>query len=432
MKCIIDVQRKFKEVYCMNNLKQIVEIIDFDHQGRGIGKLNNKTVFVVNALPGEIVEVDIIQEKKNFIEGKVLNYIKISDKRISPLCPYCNMCGGCDIMHISYQEQLEFKQKKIENIVKRYLNSSLLVKNIIPSCDLHYRNKVTFHVKNNHIGYYKEKSNDLIAIETCFLLDDNINKIYKVIKENMNLNNVEMVVIRTSKNISNSMVIIYIKGKVDENSFIELLRSYVDSIIISYNGEFKSIYGNDFILEKLIDMKFIIKANSFFQVNTLQTERLYSKVMEYVGAKKDEVVLDLYCGTGTIGMFISQNAKEVIGIELNPSAVLSANENKKLNNIDNINFFVGDTGKILKQSNYKVDTIIVDPPRAGLSSLTINEIFKIKPKKIVYVSCDPMTLVRDLNALSKDYNILELTPVDMFPNTSHVECVSLLQKKTLH
>ena len=227
---------------------ETIEIIDYDHQGRGIGKLNNKTVFVNNALPKEVVEIKVLKEKKNFIEANVNKIITSSPVRINPICPYFNICGGCDIMHISYEEQLKFKQKKIENIKNRFSNIDFKIKDIISSNDLYYRNKVTLHVSNNKIGYFKEKSNDLIEIDSCILLDKNINKIYSIIKNNMNLDGITSIVIRSSLNISNSMVIIYVSKKVNEQEIINLLSGVVDSIIISYNNEFKTIYGNDYIL----------------------------------------------------------------------------------------------------------------------------------------------------------------------------------------
>ena len=259
-----------------------VEVIDFDHQGRGIVKLNNKTVFINNALPGEIVEIKVLKEKKNFIEADVSSILKESPIRINPVCPYFNKCGGCDLMHISYEEQLRFKQKKIENIKNRFSNIDFPIRDIISSDNLYYRNKVTFHVNNGKIGYFKEKSNVLIDIDSCLLLDKKITEIYHLIKDNMNLEGIDSIVIRSSLNIDNSMIIVYTNKKVNEQEIINLFKDKVDSIIISSKGNFKSIFGNDYILEKLFSKKFIITADSFFQVNTKQTEKLYSKVIEYV------------------------------------------------------------------------------------------------------------------------------------------------------
>ena len=177
------------------------------------------------------------------------------------------------------------------------------------------------------------------------------------------------------------------------------------------------------MVEKLLEYDFMLTNDAFFQVNTKQAEKLYEKVLEYADIKEEETVLDLYCGTGTIGILASKYAKKVIGIEINEAAVKSANKNKELNKIENIEFFEGDTGTVLAKHNYTVDIVIVDPPRAGLNKEAINEILSIAPKRIVYVSCDPMTLARDLDILADNYDIVELTPVDMFPNTAHVECV---------
>lgn len=399
-----------------------VEIVSLDHQGRGIGKIDNKTVFVPNALPGEVVEVEITNEKKKFCEASVNRILQKATERIESICPYFSVCGGCDLLHISYEEQLKYKQAKIVDIMKRYCQVNFDIKNIISSNVFHYRNKVVFHVSNGKIGYYKEKSNKLIEIDTCLLVDKKINAIYNCIQK-ANLDNIEDIIIRYGLRTNEIMVILNVIGNINEKMWINLLKDKVSSIILANKNNFKTIFGKDYIIEKLFDYQFIITNNSFFQVNTLQTEKLYSKAIEYADIKDNETVLDLYCGTGTIGILASKYAKKVIGIEINEEAVKSANKNKELNNIKNIEFYVGDTGKILSKHHYKVDTVIVDPPRAGLNNQAIKEILDIHPKKIVYVSCDPMTLARDLNLLSETYDIKELTPVDMFPNTAHIECI---------
>ena len=221
------------------------------------------------------------------------------------------------------------------------------------------------------------------------------------------------------------MVIFKTSNYIDNKKIINILKKKVDSIYI--NDEL--IYGKGKIIENLCNKNFYISPSSFFQVNTLQAEKLYNKAIAYADIKKEDTVLDLYCGTGTIGIVASDKAKKVIGIELNKEAIKDANENKKLNNINNIEFYAGDVGKILNKNNYKPDIIIVDPPRAGLDSLALSQILNIRPKKLVYVSCDLMTLARDLKLLSNDYDILELTPVDMFPYTAHVESVCALKYK---
>ncbi len=402
-----------------------VEVTKLDHQGRGIAKINDKVIFIPNALPRETIDVDIVLEKKKYYEGTIKEIINASDKRIKPVCPYFEECGGCQFLNMNYQDSLDYKQNKVEEIMNKYLGIKIKINNIV-ACDnnLYYRNKTTFHVKND-IGFFKEKTNTLIPVDKCYISDIRINDIYKEIKDNIDLTNVNQIIIRATKNTLESMVIFKTSNYVDNKRIIDVLKNKVDSIYI--NDEL--IYGKGKIIENLCNKNFYISPSSFFQVNTVQAEKLYNKAIEYANIKKEDTVLDLYCGTGTIGIVASDKANKVIGIELNKEAIKDANENKKLNNINNIEFYAGDVGKILNKNNYKPDTIIVDPPRAGLDSLALSQILNIKPKKLVYVSCDLMTLARDLKLLSNDYDILELTPVDMFPYTAHVESVCTLKYK---
>lgn len=402
-----------------------VEIFNLDHQGRGIGKINDKIIFIPNALPSEIIEAKIILEKKNFYEGKINSILKPSNDRIKSICPYFDECGGCQHLNVTYEKSLEFKQSKVVDIVKKYLQFDIKINPIIKSDDnLFYRNKVTFQVDDN-IGFYKEKSNTLIPIDTCFIADEKINQLYQIIKYNISLNNINQIIIRGSKKINESMVIFKNNDYIDTNKIIQALKDKTDSIYI--NNEL--IYGKGKIIESLLGYNFYISPSSFFQVNTLQAEKLYYKALEYANITNNDLVLDLYCGTGTIGILASKNAKKVIGIELNSEAIKDANKNKELNKVNNIEFYSGDVGKILTKNNYKPQVVIVDPPRAGLDSTAINQILKIKPERLVYVSCDLMTLTRDLKILSEYYNILELTPIDMFPMTSHVESIVKLELK---
>lgn len=402
-----------------------VEVTKLDHQGRGLAKINDKIIFIPNALPEETVDVDIILEKKKYYEGIIKETINASDKRIKSICPYFEECGGCQFLNMNYQDSLDYKQNKVEEIMNKYLGIKIKINNIV-ACDnnLYYRNKTTFQVKND-IGFFKEKTNTLIPVDKCYISDIKINDIYKAIKDNINLTNVKQVIIRATKNTLESMVIFKTSNYIDNKKIIDILKKKVDSIYI--NDEL--IYGKGKIIEILCNKNFYISPSSFFQVNTLQAEKLYNKAIAYADIKKEDTVLDLYCGTGTIGIVASDKAKKVIGIELNKEAIKDANENKKLNNINNIEFYAGDVGKILNKNNYKPDIIIVDPPRAGLDSLALAQILNIRPKKLVYVSCDLMTLARDLKLLSNDYDILELTPVDMFPYTAHVESVCALKLK---
>ena len=263
---------------------------------------------------------------------------------------------------------------------------------------------------NKDIGYFKKKTNDIIKIDKCLLVDDKINKIIAELK-NVDVSKINKIVIRVTN--LESMIVFY--GNITNKINLD-----VDTIIVNN----KVIKGNGYIKENINDINFIISPTSFFQVNNIGMINIYNKVLEYVDGGN---VLDLYCGTGTISMYVSKKANKVLGIELNKEAVKDAQINKKLNNINNIDFISGDVGTVLSKNNFKADIVIVDPPRAGLDSNSINNIIKIKSRKIIYVSCDPVTLARDLNNLKEYYDVLEITPFDMFGNTYHVECVSLLK-----
>ncbi len=410
-----------------------VLIEKLDHQGRGIGKLNNKIIFVENTLPKEIVNVEITLEKKNYYEGKVIEFIKKNKNRNNIKCPYFNECGGCDLLHISYNNQLQFKQNKVIDILKKYSNINDIefkVKLIIPSENIfNYRNKVTFQVVND-IGFYKKKSYQLIPISECFLITKDMNEILNLIKQNLELKNINKVVIKDMKNCQ-VMLTIYLHNSKEIDRIIKIFQNKVCSLNIYIENKLYKTINKSNIIAKLNDFNFLVSSDSFFQVNLNQTVKLYDKVLEYSSLNFDDFVLDLYCGTGTIGIYLSKYCKRVLGVEINKEAIKNANENKKLNNISNIQFMVGDTKDIIKKVKDKPDIIIVDPPRSGLNISVINDIKKLKSRKLIYVSCDPITLSRDLSLLKDSYEIKEITPIDMFPNTAHVECVALLKLKDI-
>jgi len=402
-----------------------VKIERLDHQMRGIGKIDEKIVFVPKTLPDELVDIDATIEKKKFFEGKLNEVLEQSKIRTKSICPHFLNCGGCQLLHVDYETGLKLKQNKVNETVAKYVQQKFEIKNIISSeNDLFYRNKVTFQVDSD-IGYFKEKTNVIIPIETCYICDTKINTIYKAIKDNISMTNIKQIIIRSSKRTEESMVIFKTTRSIEKEKIICTLKELVSSIYIDNN----LIFGTEKITETLLDYKFYISPTSFFQVNTLQAEKLYEIALGYANISKEDIVLDLYCGTGTIGLLASKNAKKVVGVELNVEAINDANLNRSLNNVSNIEFYAGDVGKILNKKKYQPNIIIVDPPRAGLDSLAISEIVKINPERLVYVSCDLMTLARDLNLLSEKFEVCELTPVDMFPQTSHVESVVLLKRK---
>lgn len=388
--------------------KLVVKIENLDHFGRGIAKVNNMPIFVENSLIDEEVEIIVTKEKKNYMEGIVDKYIKTSPIRVVSKCPYYDNCGGCDLLHLSYEEQLKYKENKVKEIIKKFSDLEC-VNSIVGSKQFNYRNKITLQV-NKEIGYFKKKTNDIIAIDKCLLVDDKINKIIVELKK-LDISKINKIVIRVTN--LESMVVFY--GNITSKINLD-----VDTIIVNN----KVIKGNGYIKENINGLNFIISPTSFFQVNNIGMINIYNKVLNYIDGGN---VLDLYCGTGTIGIYVSKKANNVLGIELNKEAIKDAQINKKLNNIKNIDFISGDVGTILSRNNFKADIVIVDPPRAGLDSNSINNIIKINPNKIIYVSCDPVTLARDLNILKEYYDVLEITPFDMFSNTYHVECACLLK-----
>ena len=395
-----------------------LKVEDINHQGYGIIRINNRVVFVKDVIPGDVVDIEIIKNYKNYSLGEVVNFVSKSNVHNSVKCIYYGLCGGCQISHMKHKYQLGFKKDKIKNIFSKYLKFEIEPE-IISVNEYNYRNKVVFHVEDNKIGFYKEGSNKLIEIDKCLLLDNRINELIKLFYK-LDLTYIEKIMVRTtSKEV---MVVFY--GYIDK---IDILKDKVDSIIL-INIKEKLLYGKSYIKEQINDLKFIVSYDSFFQVNSDAMIKLYDKVVEYAKLTKDDSVLDLYCGTGTIGIYLSKYCKEVFGIEIVENAIKDANINKELNNINNISFVCGDVGKLINNS-YTQDVLIVDPPRSGLDKKTKKVILDNEYKRIVYVSCDPMTLVRDLGELSSKYDFKEVTLVDMFPNTYHIESVVLLEIK---
>lgn len=397
-----------------------------DHQGRGITYIDGKITFVENALPNEEVEIEIVSSSKKYNEAKVVKYLKQSPKRITPICPYYEECGGCNLLHISYDDQLKYKEEKVKNIMMKYASiKEDKIKKIVPSPSTYnYRNKVTLKV-DKKLGYFKRKSNDIVTINYCYLLDDKLNNIIKKLNEIDIDKEIKEVVIRNIIDDDNSLTLSLqkpLKNYEKYKKIVEKTSIIVDNNIVKSNT-------NSNIIARLGNLDYIVSPTSFFQVNTLQTINLYDKILEIVKESNNPRVLDLYCGTGTIGLYISKYAKDVVGVEINAKAIEDAKINAQINDIKNARFYSGDTKKVLNENNFNIDLVIVDPPRQGLDEEVIKEIIDLNPTKLIYVSCDPITLARDLKLLSTNYNIIEITPFDMFPNTYHVENVVLIERK---
>lgn len=395
-----------------------MKIEKLDYYGRGISRSSGKVYFIENALKDEDVSITLLKEKKKYCEAKLKEISNISKDRTEAKCKYYNVCGGCQLMHIKEEKQEQFKKEKVEEILKKFLKYNKDVNDIVFSKNFNYRNKVVLHVKDNKLGFYKNKTNELIEIDKCLLLNPVINDLISYLKNYIELKDIKKITIKVGNKTNEVMLII--DGSI---AYYQNLLEIVDVLIINE----KVMTTKDYITSYIGNKKYIIKRNSFFQVNYDISTRMYDKVKDIIVKEKSKNVLDLYCGTGTIGIYISDVVSKITGIEVVSDAIESANTNKKINNVENIEFILGKVeDKLDFISNNNIDTIIVDPPRSGLHKKVIPTLEKISPKTIIYVSCDPITMARDINLLSNNYELVEVTPYDMFPNTYHVECVAVM------
>ena len=390
-----------------------VKIIDYDHQGRGIAKIDNKVIFIPKVKLGEEISIDIVKDKKNYSIGKRCDYLKVK------YCPYYQTCGGCQIGHLTYDEQLEFKKNTVKNIFSKYTNYNLTNLEVIPTKCYNYRNKVTFHIKEDKLGYYEEDTNNLIPIDKCNLLDSNIITLTAL------LNSFIKVHKKLTKAIIKSLdgkLMLILEGKESKESIKEFFSSTVSSLY--YNNEL--ISGVPSLMIDVLSKKFMVRKDSFFQVNKEGISLIYKEVINLVKKLNCNIIYDLYCGTGTISLLVSDYAKKVIGIEVVEDAVKDAKSNAKLNDITNTEFYLGDVSKVIKRLDYTPDTIILDPPRSGLSKDLIELLLSLKVKNMIYVSCNPLTLARDINLLDSEYELKSIKLVDEFPNTYHLESITFL------
>ena len=395
------------------------KVINQNNEGLGIIKNNDKIVFVPFCLPNEKVSYEIIKQNKKYDEGKLLDIIEISNERQEAKCPYYFKCGGCDLMHQKYEYQLKFKVNKVINNLKHISNMDIDNIDIEYDNEFNYRNHIILSVNKDKIGFYKNHTNEIIDIDYCLISNDKINNILKEIKEFINRykeNNIDRISIKAY----NEILI-----NIESNDFklIHEFKEYVhfDSLYINN----MHILGNKQVTANLNNYKYNVSSTDFFQKNTEMTIKLYSYVKSLLN--NDENILDLYCGSGGIGIFVSDKVKSVLGIEIIEDAIKNAKENALINNVKNIKFICGKVEDNLENIS-EIDTIIVDPPRVGLKRSAIEDILKINANRIIYVSCNSVTLSRDLNYLKDTYKIKSIKLFDLFPNTHHVETVVLLSK----
>ncbi|MGL4347238.1 MAG: 23S rRNA (uracil(1939)-C(5))-methyltransferase RlmD [Chitinophagaceae bacterium] len=452
-----------------------ITIEQYAAEGKGLGRLDGKAIFVSKTVPGDKVEVFISSNKKNWAEGKVLQFIEYSPLREKPFCKHFNICGGCNWQMLTYKQQLQYKQQEIEGQLNHI--GGLDLPPIFPIIGSEkttaYRNKIEFSfsvfpffekpkekkIEMPVLGFHAPKFFDkIIDIDTCYLMDNHCNEIRNFIRKYAIEQGYTFYNPRTHEGFLRNIIlrnstlgqwminIIFGENNSEKiNLFLKPLLprfSWIDTIVYTINTKFNdSIYdlypilikGNGYIEEKLKDFTYRISPKSFFQTNTLQAEKLYQIVEDFLDLKHTEIVYDLYCGTGSIGIFLSKKAKKIIGIELLQDAIQDAIQNSSINKLQNTTFFTGDAAKIcnddLFQQNGFPDAIVVDPPRGGLNPNLIQTLLKISSPKIVYVSCNPATQARDLKLLQENYRITKVQPLDIFPHTYHTENVVLLEKK---
>lgn len=398
-----------------------MKVEKLDYFGRGIIRAKDKIMFVENALEEEEVEIRVLKEKKKYIEAEVAFFQTKNKNRVEPVCPYYSSCGGCMLMHMNPSYQSEFKRRKVEEILSRTIGEDITVSEIVESSSYHYRNKVTLHVEDGRLGFYERRTNQLIEIEKCLLIREPINKMISRLREYVKKEKgITKITIKLGNQTNEVMVLLEgsIKSYQEILPFLDVL--VVNNKVVSDKKRITSVIGK---------RKYLVSKDSFFQVNEEITEKLYEKILIYIKKNKASNVLDLYCGTGTIGIYISPYVEKVVGVEVVEEAIGDANQNKERNKAFNVSFLLGKVEDHLDIFKEDVDTVIIDPPRKGLDSSVVELLKEKKIKTILYVSCNPITLGRDLKKLGANYHIVEVTPFDMFPNTYHVECVCVLNRR---
>ena len=444
------------------NQEYIVDIIDNGFEGEGIAKIDGFTIFIPSAIKGEKVRILIVKVLSSHAFGKLLEILEASKYRQEADCSTYKRCGGCNLRHIKYEETLKMKQNAVQSLVNKTLKNKLQVQETIGMDNpYHYRNKAQYPVGIDKkgepvIGVFANRTHEVIPIENCLIQNPKSEEIAKFIlnfikKEHISIYNEETrkglfrhIVIKVGIKTGEIMCILVINGKTipkEEIIIKNLVENFplIKTIVKNINTKNTNVilgqdninvYGDGHIEDILGEYKFKISPLSFYQVNPIQAEKLYELGVKMAEISKEDTVFDLYCGIGTISIFMAKYAKKVYGVEIVEDAIKDAKENAKLNNVTNTEFFAGDAeivlDELINQKKVIPDIVMFDPPRKGLAKNSINNILNIKPKKIVYISCNPATLVRDLAEFESLYEVKSIVPVDMFPFTSHVECVSLL------
>ena len=453
-----------------------IAITDYAAQGKAIARLDGKVIFTEGAVPGDVVDLLLTKNKKDFAEARVLKIITPSADRVTPFCMHFSVCGGCKWQMLPYEKQLQYKQQEAEQNLARIgkITGAVMMPIIGADEQVYYRNKLEFTFSNkryltqdeitqeevvplqNSLGFHAPRVFDkTINIFECFLMDEVNNRIRNGMREIATENNYSFYDIKEHTGWLRNLIVRFcttgelmvnlcINYKDEENTKIvmdALLAKVpeITTLLYTINPKWNDTiydlapqvyFGKGYVTEKLENFKFIISPKSFFQTNTKQAEKLYSVARDFAALTGKEVVYDLYCGTGSIGIFVSPLAKKIIGVELIEDAIEDAKKNAANNNIEHAAFFAGDVIKICNDAFFaahgRADVVITDPPRAGMHEKLINKLLEISAPVIVYVSCNTATMARDIFLLSEKYSVEKTQPVDMFPHTHHIECVAKL------
>lgn len=395
-----------------------IRIKKLDDFGRGIAYINDLITFIPNALPEEVVEYEVTEQRKKYMTAKALRIFDESKERICPKCPLYLKCGGCDLEHMSFSYENKFKVEKVKNILNKFARTSVSDIDIVYGKDYFYRNKVTFVVRDGKIGLLEKNSNSFVEVDYCFLIDPILNEKIEMLKYLVSKEKkIDKIMLRVG-NITKE-VMIYSEGEVENK---EGFRMLCDCFTMNDDCE-------GYITSYILDRKFHIRSKSFFQVNNEIVEKMYQYIRECIKALSSKSVLDLYCGVGTIGITISDLVDKVIGVEVVKDAIVDARQNKELNNIQNISFINGRVEDVIYKIQNDIDTVILDPPRGGLDKKTLNTLTSSSIKNIIYITCNVSTFARDLLELKKKYMLSSIKLFNMFPRTNHVECVCVLNRR---
>ena len=444
----------------MMNKNEHISGICVDYTYDGLGLVRSESgfcVFVKDMLVGEAGDIIITKSRKNYAYGRLLTRTATSEQRVKPVCPLYKQCGGCQLQHMSAAEQAEFKQRHVQQNLDTIASTKITAEPVITMADpYHYRNKMQMPAQtdeNGHLqaGFYRYNSHEIIPVDACLLQNEVTNAILHDLRNLIDQYHIASLIrhilIKTMPNTSQAMValVLWKQPDIDLLPLAEQLaeaQPWVVSVISCINDketnviwghDEKTVYGRNRITDELMQCRFLISAHSFYQVNSSQTAVLYQTALDAAGLKESDTLIDLYCGVGTIGILAAGRVKKVIGVEIVPEAVNDAVQNARLNNLTNVEYICADASQAviqLEKRKIKPDVVIVDPPRKGCSEDVLQAVSKMSPDRLVYVSCNPATLARDLAILIKlGFKVEKVIPVDMFPQTMHVETCVLLSHK---